>query len=275
MEVLTREQGALCLVKLAGEMAQNADAEKLRDNISRSVNEGKRDFLIDMGDLNYLGSPGIGALVSALEKVRRSGGNLKLAHLQGQAQKVLAVTGLDKFFDISPLEANSSATLAAAEGSTVEAVKAAKEQAVRTLIQVPSSEASMSEAGRRFAAFLEGLQLEQAQRFDLQVAFNEALANAVEHGNRSDASKCATAECAATKSAVHLRITDEGEGFDPKMAADLAADPFRDRGRGMVLMRTLMDDVTYNEKGNSVSMTKYLSHPSSDKQGSENHGQIR
>lgn len=126
----------------------------------------------------------------------------------------------------------------------------------RTVIELPSTERDVAEAVRRFSAFVNRLQIDSATEFSLQVAFHEALSNAVEHGNKADPSKCVVAECIASDSMLRIQVTDEGDGFNPQVAAELASDPFRDRGRGLFLIRSLMDEVTYNERGNAISMVK-------------------
>ena len=127
----------------------------------------------------------------------------------------------------------------------------------RTVIELPSTERDVSEAVRRFAAFVDTLQTDPTTGFSLQVAFHEALSNAVEHGNKADPSKCVVAECTASDRMLSIRVTDEGDGFNPQVVAELATDRYRERGRGLFLIRSLMDEVTYNERGNTISMVKF------------------
>jgi serine/threonine-protein kinase RsbW len=94
-------------------------------------------------------------------------------------------------------------------------------------------------------------------RFRLQVAVAEALANAVVRGNREDPSKVVNVDAELRSDAIVIRVTDEGDGFDPERVPDpLAPDQLADtRGRGLFLIRKLVDDVRFNERGTSICMT--------------------
>ena len=95
----------------------------------------------------------------------------------------------------------------------------------------------------------------------------ESVINAIKHGNRFDPSKLVTVEFAlepaAAPTALVIRITDEGEGFDPVEVADPLAPEnlLRSSGRGIFFMRSFMDDVTLQRRpagGMEVLMTKRL-----------------
>jgi len=274
MEVLTREQGGVTVLQLVGKMTEQVDSERLKDAVSTLIGQGKRSFVIDMHDVDYLGSAGIAALVCALDKVCKCDGSLRLASLQSHPQKVLALTRLDRLFDICRPGEDILSGMPAMP-VTAAAVKDVPAWSARTLIEFPSTEGNITEAARRFGAFLDGLQLDQNMRFDLLVAFYEALANAVEHGNKADPSKCVVAECAANDRAVCVTVSDEGEGFDPDAIVTLASDPFRERGRGLLLIRSLMDQVSYNDKGNTITMLKHRSMaPSAEQQGRQEHDRV-
>jgi serine/threonine-protein kinase RsbW len=95
--------------------------------------------------------------------------------------------------------------------------------------------------------------------FAIHLALEEALLNAMHHGNKQDAAKQITVECLITPAKFDISITDQGGGFDP----DDVPDPRREEnlrkccGRGLLLMRSYMDEVEYNEAGNCVHMVKY------------------
>ena len=125
--------------------------------------------------------------------------------------------------------------------------------------------------------------LPETDRFRCGVAFEEALLNAAYHGNLEVSSKLRegdphefydlaeqrmtqepykdrriTVTVAIDQSAIKYVITDEGPGFDPSAIPDPTAEEFIDRpcGRGVLLMKTFMDEVQYNSKGNCVTMVK-------------------
>lgn len=94
--------------------------------------------------------------------------------------------------------------------------------------------------------------------FAIRLALDEALNNAISHGNQRDASKTVTIRYTIDEDAVHLRVTDEGTGFDPKDVPDprLPENITRPHGRGIMLMRAYMTDVHYDDGGKTVVLTK-------------------
>lgn len=96
--------------------------------------------------------------------------------------------------------------------------------------------------------------------FDIHVSFEEALRNAMIHGNKLDPSKLVTVEAEIRHDAVEIRIEDEGAGFDPKHVPDptMGENVLRESGRGVYLMKHLMDEVRYENGGRKVIMVKYF-----------------
>jgi serine/threonine-protein kinase RsbW len=94
-------------------------------------------------------------------------------------------------------------------------------------------------------------------RFRLQVAVAEALANAVIRGNREDPRKWVYVEAELLPDRIHVYVTDEGDGFDPAQVPEpvLPEQLFESCGRGLFLIRKLVDEVRFNEQGNSICMT--------------------
>lgn len=93
-------------------------------------------------------------------------------------------------------------------------------------------------------------------RLNLRVGVTEALANAMLYGNTRDPRKRVRLEARIGPHTVTVRVTDEGGGFDPAEVPDPTIPPYLDRvgGRGIFLIRKLMDRVEFNETGNSITM---------------------
>jgi serine/threonine-protein kinase RsbW len=93
-------------------------------------------------------------------------------------------------------------------------------------------------------------------RFRLQVAVSEALANAIIRGNCERADRQVVVEIARERDAVRITVTDEGPGFDPAALPDPCAPDCIEltRGRGVFLIRKLVDDLSFNPRGNSICM---------------------
>jgi serine/threonine-protein kinase RsbW len=94
--------------------------------------------------------------------------------------------------------------------------------------------------------------------FHVQMAIEEAVVNAIEHGNRRDSSKQVHVLFHVSQDHAEMTITDQGEGFEHWNVADPTEEERLDkpRGRGVLLIRELMSESKYNDKGNSVWMLK-------------------
>ena len=94
--------------------------------------------------------------------------------------------------------------------------------------------------------------------FHVQMAMEEAVVNAIEHGNRREVAKQVHVLFLVYQDRVEMTITDQGDGFDHRTVADPTEEDRIDqpRGRGVMLIRELMSEARYNDKGNSVWMLK-------------------
>ncbi|VTR94538.1 anti-sigma regulatory factor : Putative anti-sigma regulatory factor, serine/threonine protein kinase OS=Planctomyces maris DSM 8797 GN=PM8797T_20184 PE=4 SV=1: HATPase_c_2 [Gemmata massiliana] len=94
--------------------------------------------------------------------------------------------------------------------------------------------------------------------FAIKLALEEALVNAIKHGNQMDPDKRVFVVYHITPERFDIRITDEGDGFNPDDVPDPTAIENLERpcGRGLLLMRGFMTEVEYHGKGNIVSMVK-------------------
>ncbi len=94
--------------------------------------------------------------------------------------------------------------------------------------------------------------------FGIRLALEEAVVNAIKHGNRLDANKQVHVVCKSTPEKIWIEISDQGSGFDPKGVPDCTDAEHIDvpNGRGIMLMRNFMSRVEYNRCGNVVTMEK-------------------
>jgi serine/threonine-protein kinase RsbW len=94
--------------------------------------------------------------------------------------------------------------------------------------------------------------------FGIHLAVEEALVNAIRHGNCSDSEKQVHVVCKLGPHRMLVEITDEGPGFNPEAVPDCTADENLDRpsGRGIMLMRNYMTRVEYVDGGCRVVMEK-------------------
>jgi serine/threonine-protein kinase RsbW len=98
----------------------------------------------------------------------------------------------------------------------------------------------------------------QRDIFGVHLALEEALVNAIKHGNGCDSSKTVHVVCEITPDRLVVQVEDQGPGFDPDAVPDCTD---KDRlempcGRGVLLMRSFMSSVEFLDRGNCVVMTK-------------------
>ena len=94
--------------------------------------------------------------------------------------------------------------------------------------------------------------------FRVQLAYEEAIVNAISHGNQNDPDKTVQVEMVCGDQRVWIRITDQGSGFDPESLPDPRQDDLLESlgGRGVLLIHEIMSEVRYNEPGNQITMIK-------------------
>ena len=104
----------------------------------------------------------------------------------------------------------------------------------------------------------------QDDAFAVHLAFEEAFANAVKHGNKMDPQKKVTVSYLVTHDRVEIKVTDEGEGFNPGGVPDPrhGRNLFKPNGRGVLLIYSYMDVVRYSNEGRTVHMIRYKDRPS-------------
>lgn len=102
----------------------------------------------------------------------------------------------------------------------------------------------------------------RARRLDLnfRVGLTEALSNAMLYGNGHDPCKRVKVEITVQHGRLQARVTDQGNGFDPTAVPDPTepANVTKPCGRGLFLMRSLLDEVWYNDRGNQVTLVLRL-----------------
>ena len=102
--------------------------------------------------------------------------------------------------------------------------------------------------------------IDEDKAFDIRLCVEEAVRNAIVHGNRSDKRRSVKVSWQVSGGNAVIEIEDEGKGFDHARVADPTADAniTRNCGRGVFLIRKLMDKVEYFGTGNKVRMTKRI-----------------
>jgi serine/threonine-protein kinase RsbW len=130
----------------------------------------------------------------------------------------------------------------------------------RTLIKVPSETRCIRKVSSRVLSGLNRYNVDEGRLFDIRLCVEEAVRNAMIHGNHSDSGLSVRTAYRVDNDILTIEIEDEGSGFDHASVDDptLSAHILKNSGRGVYLIKKLMDKVEYNDKGNKVIMTKKL-----------------
>ncbi len=105
---------------------------------------------------------------------------------------------------------------------------------------------------------LKAFRFDDREIFSIKLALEEALVNAIKHGNQMDHTKKVRISYRINPDRFDVHIADEGHGFDPEDVPDpMAAENLeRPCGRGLLLMRHYMTEVTFHAPGNRLTMSK-------------------
>ncbi|MFZ0313851.1 MAG: STAS domain-containing protein [Candidatus Korobacteraceae bacterium] len=109
MKASTRQIDGITIVDLSGRITLGEGSVVLRDAIKDLLGKGQKKILLNLGDVSYIDSSGIGELVSAFTSVRNQGGELKLLHLTKKVHDLLQITKLYTVFDVKDDEAGAIA----------------------------------------------------------------------------------------------------------------------------------------------------------------------
>lgn len=125
-------------------------------------------------------------------------------------------------------------------------------------LALPGDSAAVAAARDRIMHFLEEHGVADEEAIDILVALQEALVNAVVHGCRNDPSQVIRCSVEVDADAVTIVIRDPGEGFESGAATDVSDDGINltNHGRGILLMRGLMDEVSYSRGGSQLTLKK-------------------
>src|SRR6266481_5160641 len=126
---------------------------------------------------------------------------------------------------------------------------------------IPSEISAISPLVERLMRLIEGSHCVAGEEHAVQLALREALNNAVVHGNRLDAHKLVHVRCRCkVRNGISLIVADQGQGFDPRTVPDsLTIENLEaEHCRGIRLMKFVMDEVFFQQRGTEVHMCKRL-----------------
>ena len=103
----TRQVGDVSVVDVAGRITLGEGSSALRDALREMVNNNHKKILLNLGEVNYIDSSGIGELVSGFTTVTNAGGQLKLLNLNKRVKDLLQITKLYTVFEVKEDEADA------------------------------------------------------------------------------------------------------------------------------------------------------------------------
>jgi serine/threonine-protein kinase RsbW len=126
-------------------------------------------------------------------------------------------------------------------------------------IRIPSSTTEGQKVQERIISRLEQIGFPPRGIFGVRLALEEALVNAIKHGNGLDPNKEVFVTCQISNDKVRVVIEDQGPGFRLQDVPDPTEDENLEKpgGRGIMLMRAFLSVVEYNERGNRVVLEKH------------------
>ena len=112
MKASTRQVDGITIVDLSGRITLGEGSVVLRDTIKDLLGKGQKKILLNLGDVSYIDSSGIGELVSGFTTVTNQGGQVKLLNLTKRVKDLLQITKLYTVFEVSNTEADAVQAMA-------------------------------------------------------------------------------------------------------------------------------------------------------------------
>ena len=110
LNIAERQAGDITILDLSGKITIGEGSVQLREAVRNLLDSGKKKILLNLGDVSYVDSSGIGELVSSYSTANKAGGSLKLLNLTKKIQDLLAITKLLTVFEIHESEESALAS---------------------------------------------------------------------------------------------------------------------------------------------------------------------
>lgn len=104
-----RDDGDVTILTLSGRLMGGPDTEQFLKLMQEVINAKRTRVIVDMGDVAWVNSSGLGALIAGWTLLQEKGGSLKLIRVSRRIEQILAVTKLDTVFELHPDEASARA----------------------------------------------------------------------------------------------------------------------------------------------------------------------
>jgi len=99
MKIKTSEKYNAAIVELKGNVMGGPDAGELNDLLHKFIDNGKKNVVVDLSDVKFMNSSGLGMLISGYTTMKNGGGNLKLCNATDKIESLLVITKLITIFE--------------------------------------------------------------------------------------------------------------------------------------------------------------------------------
>jgi anti-anti-sigma factor len=245
-----REQGVAARIILHGEV-DFRDAPSIGKAVKRLLKDGNNRIDICLGDVVFMDSSGISALLVSQQSIKEVGAQLVLVSPTQSLLHVLEMSGFSRLFEYA-YEPKVAKRIGIAEEPTLPFTWQMTE------FYVPCVPHLVSDIRRRIAQIAASMPFDTDQIEDIKLAVGEASANAFRYGCPNGCDSQIHVRCVGTDKSLTVEITDCGPGFDPASIPPVNFDRMEMGGRGIHFMRSTMDEVEFipQETGTMVRMVK-------------------
>ncbi|MBI2843534.1 MAG: anti-sigma factor antagonist [Armatimonadetes bacterium] len=241
------------LVVLAGEVNYES-AFHIRDALKLLVEcEGKQHVVIDCRFVDFIDSSGIGTIVHVAQRLKRTGGVLRLKSPTAQLVHALQVSGFAEMVEVeSPVSRRAKRN-----GDSIR--MPGTWQHVSFCVPLRAERDGI--VRRRVTELAESMPFTREELDDIRLAVGEATSNALRHGCRDHENDRLTVRCTGDSEKLCVEIHNPGEPFDADSIPVPNPEFLLEGGMGIFFMKKSMDSVEFHfdETGTTVAMVKYVS----------------
>lgn len=242
---MKNEMNDIAVIAPSGDIDINT-VPLLREQLDAVLDTETRRVIIGCQNVDFIDSSGLALLLSRTRQMVARGGVLSLANASPQILRIFQIAQLIDILHVTPADKPPLPVLA----------PDAMPRWSRTM-KVPAGIEHLCECRRRVSELLDEVAMGDQARFDAALAAGEALSNAYDHGD----GKNSLLSIRAYADRVVVEVRDRGCGFE--IADDEEPEESEERGRGIRLMRMLMDSVEVRRRndgvcGTSVRLVKLL-----------------
>ena len=245
-----------CVVRVRGEI-DSYTVPDLEEALESAVNRGCACLVIDLAGVTYVDSSALRLIVVMNRVLEPKRGRLVLAGASRDVTRILELSGL---LGAAPTVSAASSAEDALAGLLL--AEPTDPPLWTNRLELPANSESLARMRTEVCDILGPIPIPESARFDIRVAVGEALSNAVRHGSPRGEGDTVGVTVAAYPDRIVLTVHDRGEGFNGEPSTD--GDPYAPSGRGVMFMRALMDQVSFErppEGGTAVTLVKHLGEP--------------